>query len=335
MFFGHGAAPMKTAQEAADEHERQERLAAEKSEQEKRLAAERAEREKLLAIERAEQEKRWEVERIERGRRLAERATRLAEERAKARLRWMERSRMAILAPLSAARWLLRITDHVLRRQRRPRQGIQTRAAIAWTRRRVRKADRDLRGWASRLRTLNEAGVRRCLWLVSAIVLILALVVGTLSVIRGGGKPPQSIGGQEKQDRKIQSTAAAPDGSPTKHLTKAQEEQIRLRLQSLHAALDSLPASGPVDQLPNVMQQEAGLRAEISQLEAQLAGPTETEAHTPGREPGQQKTFVVYFRGSDGKRHKKSVHAASAQEAEDKFRKSHPLAQFQRIEEKK
>jgi hypothetical protein len=122
---------------------------------------------------------------------------------------------------------------------------------------------------------LNEAEMHRCLWLVLAIALILVIVAGALMVNGSRGKRLESVRGQEKQDREIESTAAAPDGSPRKHLTKAQEEQIRLRLQSLYAALYSLPTSGPVDQLPNVMQQEANLRAEISQLEAQLADPAE------------------------------------------------------------
>jgi hypothetical protein len=117
--------------------------------------------------------------------------------------------------------------------------------------------------------------MRRCLWLVSAVVLILVLVVGALVVNAGGGKQPEPIRGAEKQDRGIQSTAAAPAGSHRKALTKAKEEQIRLRLQSLYAALYSLPSSGPVDQLANVMQQQANLTAEISQLESQLADPAE------------------------------------------------------------
>ena len=53
---------------------------------------------------------------------------------------------------------------------------------------------------------------------------------------------------------------------------KAQEEQIRRRLQALYAALYSFPTSGPVGQLPNMMQQRYNLMAEISQLETQLGG---------------------------------------------------------------
>jgi hypothetical protein len=73
----------------------------------------------------------------------------------------------------------------------------------------------------------------------------------------------------------ITSTATAPASSPRKQLTKAQEDQIHLRLQSLYAALYSLPNPVPVDQFANVSQQRANLTDEISRLEAQLADPDE------------------------------------------------------------
>jgi uncharacterized membrane protein len=119
--------------------------------------------------------------------------------------------------------------------------------------------------------------MRRCLWLVSAIVLILVFFVGALAMSGGGGEQTEPIRGAERQDRETQSTTDAPGSSHKKALTKAQEEQIHLRLQALYAALYSLPTSGPVDQLPNVMQQQANLRAEISELEAQLADPAESK----------------------------------------------------------
>ena len=67
----------------------------------------------------------------------------------------------------------------------------------------------------------------------------------------------------------------ASDSSRKEALTAAQKEQIRLRLQALYAALYSLPRSGPADQLANVMQQEANLRSEIAELEAQLGDTAE------------------------------------------------------------
>ena len=200
-------------------------------------------------------------------------------ERMRKALRWgEERSRAALVAVISGAIWLLRRADRVFRGLTRHRRDVRVRRVLVPVRWWGRKADRALRGWSSRLGTLNEAGMRRCLWLVSAIVLILVLVVGALAVNGGGGKQAEPIRGAEKQDREIQSTAAAPGGSHKKALTKAQEEQIRLRLQALYGALYSLPASVPLDQGPAVMQQEANLRAQISDLEAQLADPSHPTA---------------------------------------------------------
>ena len=70
----------------------------------------------------------------------------------------------------------------------------------------------------------------------------------------------------------------APGGSHRKALSNAERGQIRLRLQALYAALYSLPNPVPVDQFANVMQQEANLRAEISQLETELKESAESKA---------------------------------------------------------
>ena len=151
--FWAGSVPTRTVQEAADEQQRQKRLAAERIEHEKRLAAERIEHEKRLASEREEA---WR--------------------------RWRERSRAAILAVVSAARCLVRIADRVLRRLSGRQREVRVRRAIVLIRRRVRKADWVLRGWTSRLRTLDEAGKGRCLQLLLAILLILVIAAGGLAV---------------------------------------------------------------------------------------------------------------------------------------------------------
>jgi hypothetical protein len=169
-----------------------------------------------------------ELERQREAQRQWEEQKRRWEERKFKALRWgEERSRAVLVAVVSVARWLLRRGDRALRGLTRHRRDVRVRRVLVPTRWWARKADRALRGWSSRLRTLNEAGMRRCLWLVSAVVLILVLVVGALVVNAGGGKQPEPIRGAEKQDRGIQSTAAEPAGSHRKALTKAQEEKSR------------------------------------------------------------------------------------------------------------
>jgi uncharacterized membrane protein YsdA (DUF1294 family) len=264
-----------TPEQRAEQEERERERAAERE----RLAREEQERERERAERLAAQRQRQHEEELERQReaqRQWEEQKRRWEERKRKALRWgEERSRTALVGLVSVARWLLRRGDRLLRRLTRHRRDVRVLRALVPARWWGWKADRALRGWSSRLATLNEVGMRRCLWLVSAIVLILVLLVGALAMSGGEGKQTEPIRGAEKQDRAIQPTAAAPAGSHRKELTKAQEEQIRLRLQALYAALYSLPSSGPVDQLANVMQQQANLRAEISDLEAQLAGTAE------------------------------------------------------------
>jgi hypothetical protein len=87
-----------------------------------------------------------------------------------------------------------------------------------------RKADRALGGLSSRLSASNEVGMRRCLWLVSVIVLILALVVCALAVSGCGKKPPELIRGAEKQGQEIQSTVAAPVVSRRVEMAPISEE---------------------------------------------------------------------------------------------------------------
>ena len=66
--------------------------------------------------------------------------------------------------------------------------------------------------------------MRRCLWLVSAIVLILVLLVGALVVSKGGEKRPEPIRGAERQDQEIQPTAAAADGPHHVEMKPTSEE---------------------------------------------------------------------------------------------------------------
>ena len=264
-----------TPEQKAEQQERERQRAAERE----RLALEEQQRERERAERLAAQRQRQHEEELERQReaqRQWEEQKRQWEERKRKALRWgEERSRAVLAAVVSVARWLLRMGDKVLRGLPRHRRDVRVRRAIVPARWWGRKADRALQGWSSRLAALNEVGMRRCLWLVSAVVLILVLVVGALVVSGGGGRPPEPTRGAGKQDREIQSTAAAPAGSERKALTKAQEEQIRLRLQAIYAALYSLPNPVPVDQFANVSQQRANLTDEISRLEAQLADEAE------------------------------------------------------------
>ena len=200
-----------------------------------RLALEERQRERERAERLATQKQRQHEEELERQCEAQghwEERKRRWEEQKREALRWgEERSRTALVALVSVTRLLLRRGDKVLRRLTRHRRDARVRRVLVPARRWGRKADQALRGWSSRLATFNEAGMRRCLWLVSALVLILVLVAGALVMSGGGEKRPEPIRGQEKQDRAIQPTAAAPAGSHRKALTKAQEEQIRLRLQ--------------------------------------------------------------------------------------------------------
>ncbi len=263
-----------TPEQRAEQQERERQLAAERE----RLAREEQERQRERAERLAVQRQRQHEEELERQhevQRQWEERKRQWEEWKRKALRWgEERSRATLVAVISVARWVLRRGDKVLRALTRHRRDVWVRRVLVPARRWGRKVDRALRGWSSRLRTLNEAGMRRCLWLVLAVALILAIAVGALAVNGVGGKRAESVREQERRDREIQSPAAAPDSSGEKGLTAAQKEQIRLRLQALYAALYSLPASVPLDQGPAVMQQEANLRAQIGDLEAQLADPS-------------------------------------------------------------
>ncbi len=208
------------------------------------------------------------------------------EERKRKALRWgEERSRAALVALVSMTRWLLRIGDGVLRglarhrRDVRHRQDARVSRVLVSTRCWRRKADWSLRRWSSRLRTLDESGMRRCLWVVLATTFILVIVVRAL-VVNGAGE-----GGPES----LQSPAAAPGSSHEKGLTAAQREQIRLRLQALFAALYSLPNPVPVDQFADVSQQRANLTAEISRLEPLLANPSRPTVPSEPNEAGGRR----------------------------------------------
>lgn len=253
--FWAGNVPTRSVQDASEEQERWERLAAERQRELK-----------------AELEKQYENQRY-----LDERERRWKEQKRKA-LRWgEERSRATLVAIVLAARWLLPKARRALRGFTQHRRDVRVRRVFVPARWWGRKADRALRRWSNRLGTLNEVGMRRCLWLVSTILLILVFIIGAWVMNRGGGKRPQPIRGADEQGRASHSTATAPDSSPKRHLTKAQEERIRLRLQSLFAALYSLPSSGPADQLANVMQQRANLQAEIAYLEAELGDTAQSK----------------------------------------------------------
>lgn len=258
-----------------EEARRQREIETSRQREEQQREAQR-QREIEVQRQREEQQREVEAQRQREAQRQWEEEKQKWEERKRKALRWgEERSQTALLAIISMTRWLLSRAGGVLRGLTRHRRDVRVRRALVSARWWGRKVDGELRGWSSRLGTLNEAGMRRCLWLVSAVVLILVFIVGALVVSGSGEKRPEPIRGAEKQDREIQSTAAVPNGSHKKALTKAQEEQIRLRLQAVYAALYSLPASVPLDQGPAVMQQEANLRAQISDLEAQLADPDE------------------------------------------------------------
>jgi hypothetical protein len=87
-----------------------------------------------------------------------------------------------LVAVISAARWLLRRGDRVFRQLGRHRRDTRLRRVLVLSRRWGRRADQALRGWSRRLRGLSEAGMRRCLWLLLAIGLILVLVARALVV---------------------------------------------------------------------------------------------------------------------------------------------------------
>lgn len=173
---------MRTAQEAAVEQERQDRLAAERREQDERRRAQEKRSAAVWAAERLEQEKRR------------------AAEREAARRQWRERSRVVFLAIVSAARWLVQNTDRLLRWLSRHRWRAQARAGFVSVRRRVRKADWLLRRWAARLRNLDEAGKGRCLRLLLAILLIPVIVAGAVAVVGAVGMYQESCREQEKQE---------------------------------------------------------------------------------------------------------------------------------------
>jgi tetratricopeptide (TPR) repeat protein len=180
--FWAGQVPMGTAQEAADEQKRQERLAAERREREKQWAAQRQRQHEEELERQREAQCRW-------------------EERKRKALRWgEEQSRVTLVALVSVARWLLRRGDKVLRGLTRHRRDVRVRRVLVPARWWGRKADRALREWSNRLAALNEAGMRRCLGLVSAILLILVLLVGALVISGAVGKQQEARREQEKQE---------------------------------------------------------------------------------------------------------------------------------------
>jgi len=202
--FWVGIVPTKTAEEAAEEQERQERDAIKRRERGAYMAAER-QRQHEEELERQRETLRQSAEE-------AREAHRRWEERNRKALRWgEERSRATLIVLVFVARWLLRRADGVLRGFTRHRRNMRVRRVLVPARGWRRQADRALRGWSRRLATLNEAGMRRCLWLVLAIVLILVLLVGVFAMSGDGGKQTEPIRGADRQDRDMRSTADAPD----------------------------------------------------------------------------------------------------------------------------
>ena len=133
--FWAGNVPTRTAQEAADEQGRQERLAREEQERQR----ERAER---LAAQRQRQHEQ-ELERQREAQRQWEEQKRRWEERKRKALRWgEERSRATLVVLVSVARWLLRKAGRVLRGFTRHRRDVRVRRALVPARWWGRKADR-------------------------------------------------------------------------------------------------------------------------------------------------------------------------------------------------
>jgi len=130
--FWAGRVPTRTAQEAADEQQRQEQLAAERQ----RQIQEESERA-------SEARRRWE------------------EQKSEALHRGKYAARAALCGLMSGTNWLLRMTDQILRRLSRRGQEVRVRRVFVPTRRRVRKADKVLRDWTERLKKVNEAGKGR------------------------------------------------------------------------------------------------------------------------------------------------------------------------------
>ncbi len=181
-----GIAPMQpvalTPEQRAEQQERERQWAAERE----RLAREQQERERDRAERLAAQRQRQHEEELERQReaqRQWEKRKRQWEERKRKALCWgEERSRATLVVILSVTRWLLRQGDRVFYGVTRHRRDVRVRRVFVSARWWGRKADQALRGWSSRLGTSNEAGMRRCLWLVSAVVLILAFLVGARAI---------------------------------------------------------------------------------------------------------------------------------------------------------
>ncbi len=176
--FWAGRVPMKTTQEAADERERQERLAAERE-------AKRREEEKRWAAEREEERRRWD------------------ERKRETLRRCREGSRVVFLAIVSAGGWSVRKVDRVLRGLTRRRREARVRRVALSIRRWLHKANWLLRRWAGRLRSLDEAGKGRCLQLLLAILLMLVVATGALAV----GKYQDSCREKEKQELRQQELA--------------------------------------------------------------------------------------------------------------------------------
>ncbi len=180
--FWAGHVPMRTAQEAADEEERQEQLAAERQEQEKRLAAQRQRQQQEELERQREAQRHWE------------------EQKRQAWRRWRERSRAVFVGTVSAARFVLRIVHDVLRALKRRRRESRARRALVSIMLEVRKADSVLRRWSNQLRTLDEAGKGRCLRMLLAILLTAVVATGTLAVAEVVEKYHESSLEQEKRD---------------------------------------------------------------------------------------------------------------------------------------
>ena len=124
--FWVGRVPIKTAQEAADAKELQDRLADER-------AAERAAEREELKQRNQRELRQWAVE------------------RAEARRQWRERRPVVLSALVSGARWLVRKFDEVLRKLGQHRQKTQATKYFVASRLWLRKVHHVLRGWAGRI----------------------------------------------------------------------------------------------------------------------------------------------------------------------------------------
>jgi hypothetical protein len=118
-------------------------------------------------------------------------------------------------------------------------------------------------GWKSKLLTGCAAYMAFALLVVPLVALSghSPPSVKSDSTARSSDPPPEKTLGAEASVIAKTSRDGVPAKSQGKALTKAQKEQIRLRLQSFYGALYSLPTVVPANELPNVMQQRANLTA--------------------------------------------------------------------------